>query len=209
MKILSPEAMRIRLGEMDVQDIRDLLGSALDTVSPILSQMIASPLEKVTGQKDIFLLDPRKQTRDRRKSVLALSRGFLTDDSVTITIANTYAYLMEGGEENQTPYYVEREKGLVTLMHELSTPYYVQVEYNAGFEETNDSKGVPVLVGCPYWLTEAAFIYGTSLYRELISNKDRSEERVNQQIKTDAPTAVMQLIAGRVRWFPTAFDSIV
>ncbi len=203
MRLITVGDFRTRVGERDVSDLNDLMGSAIDKVTAILESLLRTTFknEMIT---DTYHLDPKDISANGVTVPLLLSRSFVNSDVVpVISVGDTYAGLRIA----PIPLaftdvaVIDNGVGVVTLL-ENNHYEYISVTYRAGL--VDDGTGYGAYTNVPEWLQEAAFLYAEAMYTNLKAWVNVDEKKRPSSPAISAPQDVLMIIAKHIRWRPTA-----
>ncbi len=211
MKLMSVEELRQKLNERDLADVKTLLGTALDLVTPHLSTLLGTPFSYKAAQKDYFLADPRIPSATKHMTSLRLSRGFL-DPEVEVKVFMAFNVDDLPISPLLDEVIVNRERGLIQVLAPVDVPRYYLVEYASGLkvgEQIPDGEDLrTVYQDVPDWLKEACLLHARTL---LASMKDSQNKESKKKKPVDDPTSrlIMQMLTPYIRWCPTAFQPVI
>lgn len=157
------------------------LGVVANSATQALTVVMRTEFDAVVGQADIF--SPRSMIRNGElyECKLKLSQGFIDPSSVAITYGSSLQQLQTGSPSTlSSNFFIDTEKGVITVldvdftaqgwdfrrlvpgMVSVGPGYmglYIQVMYNAGFEETGGVYSTQLVNGSPQpmpsWLLDA------------------------------------------------------
>lgn len=127
--------------------------------------------------EDVFCLRAASFKARTKIIRLELSNCFVVGEIDCKTAASYYNLARDEAvtEVDELDYVVERDIGRVKLPEWRAEGQYVQIDYDKGFlTEVDPTTGLPIAIGIPEWLEEAALI--TAAYHYLLPTIESTEE---------------------------------
>lgn len=204
-RLVTVQAFRERIGEMNVSDINTLLQSALDSATGPIESLLQTRFEN--GRfKDVFFPATVNPVVRSIPYGVRLSSGFVdTDQDITIKTASSYDAL-ETATALTTGWVHDKIRDVIIFVSGRPADY-ISVEYNSGLPALGDGVDEYEDEELPSWLRDVAFAYAHAIYQRMVwlrarSDKDIKKSNPVEDILSKTPSAVAKLATGHIRWYP-------
>lgn len=208
MLITSIKNLRDSLGEMDADDVNDMLESALLHTTSFLETSLETSFSRATIT-NIFRFTDTSTVRSGGYVKLKLSEGFIdSSETFEIYLAGSRELLDSADPVITTNLAVNYELGLVTILEDIAIDSWAKIVFTKGF--TLDSRQILEAPVPPTWLTTVAIDYASVNYKQrqqlnslVILNKGQ------KAVAVAAPQSVKHILDSKSRWSPTAFTPVL
>lgn len=206
MKLVSVEKVRNGLSARDIADVNNLIGTAIDQATAIISSVLGTSFDRTTYQ-DLFQLDTDSFQFSIKNLKLALSAGFVTDDEPLVVKFATTQALLATATAYDGFYSVRKEGGVLIFPDNLLGTGYALVDYTAGFEFDEETEAYAAV---PTWLQAAAVALSYEIYGVLKDDDLKKDAKAKKEISRIQPMsdAVYSILEPHVRFFPSAIQAI-
>jgi hypothetical protein len=205
MKLVKVEDLRDILGTRDIDEINQMLATALDQVTVAFENALNFRFEEVAAHLDHFFLDPTNPQYDADFVKLNLSRGFLsTTVTAVVRFSSTYVDLANA-DVITDDVIVDTYKGMLTVMTcpAVYQDRYASVTYTSGFT-VEDTEYGSVATSVPGWLESAAIAHAADVCKHI---REWSAES-NKPFMLPISDSVWGMLRTHVKYNPMAYQAL-
>jgi len=208
MKLIPVEDLRVALNELDLEDIRVILGTALELITTPIQSCLGIPFESVS-RVDGFSLQKPPLRKGLLIPAVNLTGGFIDPLTVVIRYATTIETLSTG-EVLTSGYVLDAQRGIVTFL-QGAPGAFLEIEYTGGLDI--NPAALDEYLSVPEWLKTATISYAASVYNRLVEQRDvEPEARTTNYQKNAAlvsvPLGFWSMIEKYIKSNPVGFDPV-
>lgn len=207
MLLTSVKNLRESLGEMDQDDVTNMLTNALKHTTSFLEGALESTFTRNITNTNIFHFTDTSQSRLGTYLLLRLHTGFTnTGDTFEIKLADNREDLDAATALASTDIHIDYEIGAVTIFKDIAVNTWAKVTFGSGYSvDTLDTA-----IGVPGWLTSAALGYASAGYKHFQQlNTFNASLKYAKFITVVPPDIITSTLTLKSRWKPTAFDPVI